>query len=109
MRDNSRLNALEHLALLGAGEIQEVYLVELINHAPNLRSLDLGRTRLTGVAIKKVVEMRRLKELRIGPSESYPRDAIDWARAQDVRVHVTPHVEPKPQSSPYPRRPNFPF
>jgi hypothetical protein len=109
LRANVRLDALEHLAILAASELQDNQLIDLVKCAPNLKSLDVGRSRVSGIALKTVIEMRDLKELRVGPSPEWPRDAVEWARARGVHVHVTPYMEPKPSISHVPRRSAFPF
>lgn len=109
MRENARLADLEHLAVLAPSNLPDADLIDFFKCAPKLRSLDTGRSQFSGIIIKQLVQMGRLKDLRVGPSPELPRDAIEWARGQGVQVHVTPYVEARFGTGHVPNRAIFPF
>lgn len=51
-----------------------------------LRSLDLSETNITGVGIKEIVQSCHLEELVVNDCRLIGADAIEWARAQGLRV-----------------------
>jgi tetratricopeptide (TPR) repeat protein len=109
MRENARLADLEYLAILAPSNLPDADLLDFFKCAPKLRSLDTGRSQISGIVIKQLVQMGRLKELRVGPSPELPRDAVEWARRQGVQVRVTPYMEARPGPGHVPTRAVFPF
>lgn len=81
-----RLRALESLSLAGCFGVQDAWAAQIAEQLPGLKSLDLSRTRVTGVGIKDIVSQGNLKHLMVNECESISLDAIAWARSQGVVV-----------------------
>ena len=63
----------------------------LAHQLPNLRYLDLGITKITGVGVKALALKTgsKLERLSINHCRSISIDAVEWARAQGINVSFT--------------------
>ncbi|KAJ9668473.1 hypothetical protein H2201_001521 [Coniosporium apollinis] len=88
MLQNPRFLQLEHLDLTEAPCVRDELALSLPTFFPSLRRLSLTWTRITGVAVKGIVQQLkgRLQYLCVDYSLDITSDAIDWARAQGVEV-----------------------
>lgn len=58
----------------------------IVEALPNLRTLDLSETDITGVGVKHALKATHLERLVVNNCRKIGIDAIDWARSQGVRV-----------------------
>ncbi|RDL39131.1 uncharacterized protein BP5553_03471 [Venustampulla echinocandica] len=63
----------------------EDYLMVIVGRCPNLRSVDVSGTNITGVAVKSFVK-QGIVTLRLNECYGVGSDAVDWARSQGVEV-----------------------
>lgn len=76
-----------HALHLGSPDISEERIIEVIKLFPNLRSLDVSTSKVTGVAVKEFVN-RGVTTLRCNNCYRISPDAIDYARAHGVEVEA---------------------
>jgi len=69
----------------------EITLINMLRRYPNLRRVDLSETRVTGVAVKELVDRESgpLEWLGLNHCTRVSSDAFDYARAKGVTVEVT--------------------
>ena len=65
--------------------VSERAIMEAVDKYPNIRTLDVGMTRVTGVAVKQFVEMG-VQHLILDECAHISPDAIDYARGKGLRV-----------------------
>ena len=89
---HSRLDGLEKLSLPWLQDGSDQTVTEIITCLQNrkalhkLQSLDLSGTNVTGVGVKDIVQAGDLEELVLNDCRLLGTDAVDWARAQGIRV-----------------------
>ncbi|KAK4615351.1 F-box/TPR repeat protein pof3 [Fulvia fulva] len=81
-----RLIDLEHWAITGCLDLKDDHVESMIRSYKKLRSLDFSGSSITGIAIKEIVKAGHVKELVANDCLQVGRDAVDWARAQGLKV-----------------------
>ena len=72
------------LSLASLNKLEQV-LIDMVNLYPNVRSLDISFTCITGVAIKHFVNMG-IKQLKVNECGRLGPDAVEFARGKGVEV-----------------------
>ena len=83
---HERLRDLEHWAITGCLGLKDDDVECMLRSYKKLRSLDFSGSSITGVAIKEIVKAGHVKELIANDCLQVGRDAVDWARAQGLKV-----------------------
>jgi F-box/TPR repeat protein Pof3 len=60
-------------------------MAQIVNLYPNLKRLDASATKITGVSVKKFVNLG-IKWLRLSECQDVGTDAVEWARGMGVEV-----------------------
>jgi len=85
MKDEYPVSETVYRLSLRGLNVPERAIMEAVNKYPNLKTLDVGMTRVTGVAIKQFVEMG-VRHLILDECAHISPDAIDYARGKGVHV-----------------------
>ncbi|KAK5173525.1 uncharacterized protein LTR77_002206 [Saxophila tyrrhenica] len=84
--DVERLRELEHLAWTSAALCDDDEVSDIVKKQPKLRTLDLTGSSVTGVGVKEAAKLQNLEELVLDDCRFLGEDAVEWARAQGLRV-----------------------
>ena len=80
-----RLRQLKHLITPHESEIEHFASI-VAESLEALESIDVSGTKITGVEMKQLVRMPRLKRITVKDCPNLGRDAVQWARSQGVIV-----------------------
>lgn len=81
-----RCKDLESLALTNCLSLDDKLALAIVECLPKLAYLDVSETKITGAGVKDIVKLGHVQELALNNCFSLGRDAVEWARAQGVRV-----------------------
>lgn len=81
-----RLAALERFSLEGCLDPDDNTMSLIKEHVPELRSLNVSGSVVTGAGIKALIELGYLKHLVAYDCRNLGLDAVEWARSAGVRV-----------------------
>lgn len=82
-----RLKELRELALLDILDLGDEEIVHMVKALPQLKSLDVSGSNMTGAGIGDMVRMGRLTKIAVKDCHRIShRDAVDFARARGVKV-----------------------
>ncbi|EME39264.1 hypothetical protein DOTSEDRAFT_75102 [Dothistroma septosporum NZE10] len=94
IKRQERLSDLEHWAITGCQDLNDLSVDTMLRNYKKLRSLDFSGSSITGVAIKEIVKAGHVKELTAYDCLRVGRDAVDWARGQGLKVHFgSPNIQ----------------
>lgn len=83
---NPRLSDLTELSVTG-GPLDDIGAAMIAQLFPKIIRLDLSYTRITGVAVRALVDsLRRLRWLKLEFCDGVSPDAIEWAREKGILV-----------------------
>lgn len=81
-----RLAELQRLSLLDCYQLNDDYVESILREFKHLNYLDISGSSITGVAVKDIVKAGHVRELVVSDCQKLGRDAVDWARAQGLKV-----------------------
>lgn len=84
--NHARLSELQHLHLPRLGSCSDEDAIQMVDAAPHLQSLDLSETNITGIAVKRALRLKHLRELMVNNCPKIYHDAIQLARSHGVKV-----------------------
>lgn len=91
-----RLSVLENLTLRDSTSIDDTIAELIALNLPELKTLDLGSTAITGYGVKKIVEScEKLQQLRLNGCQRCSIDAVEWARSKGLKVDFAMDTDTK--------------
>lgn len=81
-----RLRGLSQLTLQPEGSCDDSHVHVIAEKLPEVHTINLSGTEITGVGVKDLVDRGQVRHLVLNDCRLLGRDAVDWARAQGVRV-----------------------
>jgi len=82
-----RLGEVSQLTLYATG-LRDEHINLVTKRLPELQTVDLSGTEITGVSVRELVMTTKVKHLVLGNCRYLGRDAVDWARSQGSGLRV---------------------
>ncbi|OQO07412.1 hypothetical protein B0A48_07109 [Cryoendolithus antarcticus] len=84
-----RLSSLTHMSFEECSFCDDTVIDAIAEALPKLRVLDVSKTNITGVGVKRIVQSGALKELIVNDCRNLGHDAVVWARSKGVKVECS--------------------